>query len=129
SPAEAHAGGDFSQHCGRGKPRGRPGVVMAGLTTNPGNTAADPSPDGVSLRAQYAAVAQMRWRMLLHSLRTKRGSFEMGARILSQTFFGLIGLAIGVGLGFGAWQITSHTSLSALAALFWPVLIFWQIVP
>ena len=102
---------------------------MAGLTTNPGNTAADASPDDVSLRAQYAAVAQMRWRMLLHSLRTKRGSFEMGARILSQTFFGLIGLAIGTGLGFGAWQITSHTSLSALAALFWPVLIFWQIVP
>lgn len=101
---------------------------MAGLTVNPG-TAAGANPEGVNLPAQYAAVAQMRWRMLLHSLRTKRGSFEMGARIISQAFFSLIGLGIGVGLGFGAWQIASHDSPSALAALFWPVLLFWQVVP
>lgn len=83
----------------------------------------------VSLRAQYAAVAAMRWQMLLHSLRTRRGSFEMGARILSRGFFALIGLGIGVGLGFGAWHITAHDSPRLLAALFWPVLIFWQVVP
>lgn len=83
----------------------------------------------VSVRAQYAAVAAMRWQMLLHSLRTRRGSFELGARILSRGFFALIGLGIGVGLGFGAWQITAHDSPRALAALFWPVLIFWQVVP
>lgn len=104
---------------------------MAGLTVNPGTATpnASASPEGVSLRAQYAAVAQMRWKMLLHSLRTKRGSFELGARIVSHLFFGLIGLGIGAGLGFGAWQITLHKSPSALAALFWPVLIAWQVVP
>lgn len=84
---------------------------------------------GVSLRAQYAAVAAMRWRMLLNSLRTKRGGFEMGARILSHGFFALIGVGIGLGLGFGAWQITAHDSPRMLAALFWPVLVFWQVVP
>ncbi|HWF66019.1 MAG TPA: hypothetical protein VN670_01870 [Acidobacteriaceae bacterium] len=83
----------------------------------------------VSVRAQYAAVAAMRWQMLLHSLRTSRGSFEMGARILSRGFFALIGLGIGVGLGFGAWQIAAHDSPRVLAALFWPVLIFWQVFP
>jgi len=81
------------------------------------------------VRAQYAAVAAMRWQMLLHSLRTSRGSFEMGARILSRGFFALIGLGIGVGLGFGAWQIAAHDSPRVLAALFWPVLIFWQVFP
>lgn len=84
---------------------------------------------GVSVRAQFAAVAQMRWRMLLHSLRTRRGGFELGARIFSQAFFGLIGLAIGVGLGFAGWQIATHNSLRALAAPLWAVLVFWQLVP
>lgn len=83
----------------------------------------------VSVRAQYAAVAAMRWQMLLHSLRTRRGSFEAFSRIVSRGFFALIGVGIGVGLGFGAWQITTHDSLRVLAALFWPVLIFWQVVP
>lgn len=83
----------------------------------------------VSMRAQYAAVAAMRWRMLLHSLLTFRGGFELGARIFTQLFFALIGVGIGVGLGFAAWQIAAHDSLRLLAALFWPVLLFWQVVP
>jgi ABC-2 type transport system permease protein len=84
---------------------------------------------GVSLKEQYSAVAQMRWRMLVNSLRTRRGGFEFGARILMQVFFGCVGLMIGLGLGFAAWQIASHNSLRYLAILLWPVLIFWQLVP
>ena len=84
---------------------------------------------GMNWRDQYRAVAQMRWRMLVNSLRTGRGSFEFGARILTQVFFGTVGLMIGMGLGFAAWQIASHDSLRFLAVLFWPVLIFWQFVP
>lgn len=83
----------------------------------------------VSLRAQYAAVAQMRWRIFLHSLRTRRGSFEMGARIFTQAFFALFGLGIGVGLGFLAWQFASRGSLRELAALLWAVFAVWQLVP
>lgn len=83
----------------------------------------------VSIRAQYAAVAQMRWRMLLHSLRTRRGSFEIGARIITRVFFGLIGLVIGAGLGFFAWSFATHKPLSALALPFWEVFALWQLVP
>ena len=83
----------------------------------------------VSVQAQYSAVAQMRWRMLVNSLRTRRGGFEIGARIVTQSFFALVGLAIGLGLGFAAWQIASHDSLRMLAVLLWPVLIVWQFVP
>lgn len=84
---------------------------------------------GVSIRVQFAAIAQMRWRMLLNSFRTKRGGFEAGARVFSRAFFGLVGLGIGIGLGFAGWQITSHDSLRELAALLWAVLAFWQLVP
>jgi ABC-2 type transport system permease protein len=84
---------------------------------------------GVNWRDQYRAVAEMRWHMLVNSLRTRRGSFEFGARIIMQTFFALVGLMIGLGLGFAAWQIASHDSPRVLAVLFWPVLIFWQVIP
>lgn len=84
---------------------------------------------GVSVRAQFSAVARMRWQMLLHSLRTRRGGFEAGARIFQQGFFALVGLGIGVGLGFAGWQIAAHESLRALAAPLWAVLACWQLVP
>jgi ABC-2 type transport system permease protein len=83
----------------------------------------------VSLKAQYAAVAQMRWRMLINSLRTRHGGFEIGARIFMQGFFSLIGLSIGVGLAFLSWHIAAHNSLRLLAAFLWPVLAIWQVVP
>lgn len=82
-----------------------------------------------SLRAQCGAVAFMRWRVLLNSLRTKHGGFEIGSRIIMQGLFAMIGLGMGVGLGFIAWQIASRDSLRLLAALLWPVLAVWQFVP
>ena len=80
-------------------------------------------------RRQYGAVAAMRWQMLRHSLRTKRGNFELGARIAVTSFFALIGLAIGVGLGFGAYAIASEHELRLLVVLFWPVFFLWQFFP
>ncbi|MGC2162011.1 MAG: hypothetical protein WA634_08900 [Silvibacterium sp.] len=71
----------------------------------------------------------MRWRMLINSLRTRHGGFEIGARIFMQAFFSLIGLAIGLGLGFLSWHIAKHDSLRLLAALLWPILAIWQVVP
>jgi ABC-2 type transport system permease protein len=90
------------------------------------------SADGLfsaSAREQYGAVAAMRWQMLRHSLRTKRGNFELGARIFTTTFFALIGLAAGVGLGFGAFAIVSSGSLRLLPVLFWPIFLLWQLFP
>jgi ABC-2 type transport system permease protein len=78
---------------------------------------------------QYRAVAAMRWQMLRHGLRTRRGKFEAGARIFSTVFFSLIGLAAGVGLGFAAYAIVSEHSLRLLPVLFWPVFLLWQIAP
>ena len=83
----------------------------------------------VSVKSQYVAVARMRWRMLINSLRTRHGNFEIGARIFMQAFFSLIGLSIGIGLAFLSWHIARHSSLRLLAAFLWPVLAIWQIVP
>jgi ABC-2 type transport system permease protein len=81
------------------------------------------------MQAQFRAVAQMRWRMLVNSLRSRRGGFDLGARIVTRTFFSIIGLGIGAGLCFSAFQIASHSSLRLIAALLWPVFIVWQFAP
>src|SRR5580704_935932 len=78
-------------------------------------------------RQQYAAVAAMRWQMLRHSLRTKRGNFELGARVVTTLFFAVIALGASVGLGFGAYSIATEHSLRLLVVLFWPVFLLWQL--
>ena len=80
-------------------------------------------------RAQYAAFAQMRWRMLANSLRTRQGSFELGARIITTVFFSTIGLGAGLGLGFAAWSMAARAQWRLLPLLLWPVLVIWQIIP
>jgi ABC-2 type transport system permease protein len=80
-------------------------------------------------RQQYAAVAAMRWQMLRHSLRTKRGNFELGARVVTTLFFAVIALGASVGLGFGAYSIATEHSLRLLVVLFWPVFLLWQLFP
>ncbi len=84
---------------------------------------------GPLARAQYAAVLGMRWRMLLNSLRTKSGKFELGAHIFATGFFATVWLGVGLGCGVLAYQITSDHQLIFLPALLWPVFLMWQVVP
>jgi ABC-2 type transport system permease protein len=80
-------------------------------------------------RVQYAALARARLQMLVNSLRTKRGSFDLAARIIRITFFLVVGFVIGTGLGFGAYQITVDHEMRLLPLLFWPVMMLWQLAP
>ena len=80
-------------------------------------------------RTQYAALTRMRLQMLVNSLRSKRGSFDLAARIIRTTFFLAVGLAIGSGLGVSAFQITKDNELRLLPLLFWPVMMLWQLAP
>jgi len=52
---------------------------------------------GAAARAQYGALTEMRSRILVNSLRTRRGKFELGASIFSSGFFLLIWLGAGAG--------------------------------
>ncbi len=84
---------------------------------------------GIDARAQYGAMVHMRWRVIVNSLRTRRGKFELGASIFSSGFSLLIWLGAGIGLGFGAYQFAASNQLRMLPLLLWPVLLMWQIFP
>jgi ABC-2 type transport system permease protein len=88
-----------------------------------------PSVFGALAQAQCTAVLGMRWQMLVNSLRTKAGKFELGARIFASGFFATVWLGVGIGCGFLAAQITSDHQLIYLPALLWPVFLMWQVVP
>lgn len=80
-------------------------------------------------RAQYTALSRARLQMLVNSLRSKRGSFDLAARIIRIGFFLLVGALIGFGLGAGAFQIAKDKQLRLLPLLFWPVMMLWQLAP
>lgn len=91
---------------------------MAGLTdTAPGS------------RQQLAAVAQLRWRIFVNSLRTVRGRLELASRIFVGLAFLAGGMGGAIGLGGAAWFVLSEGNTEWLGGLLWPVFLFWQLFP
>jgi ABC-2 type transport system permease protein len=80
-------------------------------------------------REQFAAIAQLRWRIFVNSLRTIRGRLEM----VSWIFVGLMFAAMGIGGTFGlaaaAWFLTSQHNAEWLALVLWGVMLYWQLFP
>jgi ABC-2 type transport system permease protein len=93
-----------------------------------GATAASGHPGAFSLlaRRQYAALIWVQSRVSLNSFRTMRGSFELGARILTGLIFFAISFGPAVGLCLGAWAGVSHGSRAAVVALVWGLFVAWQ---
>jgi ABC-2 type transport system permease protein len=81
------------------------------------------------MREQFAAIAQVRWQLFVNSLRSMSGRLELVAR--GFMFLGYAILAFGgcAGLSLGAWYVVSHGKAEWLAALLWPVFLFWQFFP
>ncbi len=80
-------------------------------------------------RAQLAVIAQTRWRVFVHSLRTSRGAMELASRVFMALFFGIGGIGGAVGLATGAYFLVSEGKTGWLPALLWPVFVFWQLFP
>jgi ABC-2 type transport system permease protein len=80
-------------------------------------------------RAQYTALARMRWSIFRNTIRTTRGALELGARIATTLLFSFVGLGLAVGLGAGAYAMVSHGGWKFLPILFWVVFILWQLLP
>jgi ABC-2 type transport system permease protein len=80
-------------------------------------------------RAQYAALAGMRWRVFINGLRSKLGAFEMGARTISFVVYALMGLGIGAAQGAFAYGLASDEKWPYFAILFWVTCLLWQAVP
>lgn len=80
-------------------------------------------------RGQLEAIAQVRWQIFLHSLRTTKGTLELFSRIVITAVMTMGGLGGAFGLGAGAWYFVSQGEPEFLAALLWPVFLFWQFFP
>jgi ABC-2 type transport system permease protein len=81
------------------------------------------------ISGQLTAIANLRWRMFVNGLRSKRGKMELVSRILVTSAFALGGFG-----GFAAttglsWYFVSHGNTAFLAIPLWTILFFWQVFP
>lgn len=100
---------------------------MAGLTPPGATPQATPGPFSPLARRQYGALAWAQSRIFLNSLRTHRGGFELGARVLTGLLFFGISIGPSIGLGIGAWAAASHNSVAGMAVLLWILFLVWQL--
>ena len=84
---------------------------------------------GAQARAQYAALARLRWHMFINGLRVKKGALELGARTISFVFYAAGGLALGSGAGAAAYFLTAFGRWRFLPLLLWAVFFVWQMIP
>ncbi len=80
-------------------------------------------------RQQLAAVAGLRWRIFVNSLRTTRGRMELASRIFVSLSFLAGGIGGAIGLGGAAWFLLTQGMGEWLGTLLWPVFLFWQLFP
>jgi ABC-2 type transport system permease protein len=80
-------------------------------------------------RGQFAAIAFVRWRLFVNSLRTIRGRLELVSRGFMFFGFATLGLGGSFAMGAGAWYFAAHDHVEMLAVLLWPALLFWQLFP
>jgi ABC-2 type transport system permease protein len=80
-------------------------------------------------RSQLAAIAWLRWRLFVNSLRSTRGTLELVSRIMVSFAFALGGLGGAFGMGMAASLAISAGKPELLALPLWFVFIFWQVFP
>ncbi len=102
---------------------------MAGLVRDELSAEASDGPLGQLARRQYAALVGMRWRMVANNMRSVQGAFEIGARGIAMILYTTMGIALGCGLGAGAYGIVNSGHFEMLSALFWTVFLVWQVLP
>ena len=81
------------------------------------------------IRSQLLAIAELRWRMFVNKLRTRRGKFELVSRIIVTSVFTLGGLGAFAGSIALSWLCISQDKPERLAFTLWGVFMFWQVFP
>lgn len=84
---------------------------------------------GAEARAQYAALAGLRWQMFRNGLRSHKGVFELGARTVAYVLYAIMGLALGAAMAVGAYFLTADKNVRFLPVLFWTAFFLWQMIP
>jgi ABC-2 type transport system permease protein len=80
-------------------------------------------------RGQLSAIAWLRWRLFLNSLRSTRGTLELLSRIMISFAFAVGGLGGAFGMGVAASLAISAGKPELLAVPLWFVFVFWQVFP
>jgi len=83
----------------------------------------------VHRRSQLTAIANLRWRMFVNGLRTKRGKMELASRIVVTSAFCLGGLGGFATATVLSWYFLSQGKAEFLPLLLWPIFFFWQVFP
>ena len=97
---------------------------MAELTTN-----APTAPwSWPQVRAQYRAIARLRWQMFRNSFRRKGAGGDVVALAILLPLFVLMVLAMAAGAGFGAASMASSGQLHQLSWLLWGVFVLCQLM-
>ena len=79
--------------------------------------------------SQLPAIAELRWRMFVNGLRTRRGKMELVSRIVVTSVFALGGFgAFSAAIGM-SWFFVSDGRPEFLAIPLWSVFFFWQFFP
>lgn len=79
--------------------------------------------------SQLLTIAELRWRMFVNGLRSKRGKMELVSRILVSSAFALGGLGGFLGATGASWYLVSQGKAEYLALVLWPIFFFWQVFP
>jgi ABC-2 type transport system permease protein len=80
-------------------------------------------------RGQLTAIAWLRWRLLLNSLRTTRGQLELISHIFVSLAFAIAGMGGALAMGVAAFFFLSSGKPEMLALLLWAIFLFWQVFP
>jgi ABC-2 type transport system permease protein len=80
-------------------------------------------------RGQLAAIADLRWRMFVNGLRSKRAKAELVSRVIVTIAFSVAGLGVFLAATGFSWYLVSQGKAELLPLLLWPVFFFWQVFP
>jgi ABC-2 type transport system permease protein len=80
-------------------------------------------------RSQLEAIAWLRWRLFVNSLRSTRGVLELTSRIIVSCAFAIGGFGGALGMCIAAYFLLRQGKPALLALLLWPVFVFWQAFP
>lgn len=82
-----------------------------------------------SAAPQLRAIAEVRWRMFVNGLRTRRGKTEFASRLVVTSVFTLGALGGFLAASFFSYLLVSEGRAEFLAVILWPVFLFWQFFP
>jgi ABC-2 type transport system permease protein len=79
-------------------------------------------------RAQFAAIARLRWRITVNSFRRKGGGGEVAARIITYPIFAAMAFGPTIGVGIAAFFFTQSGNLGHISWLLWGTFVVCQLL-